>query len=167
MPTTEGRSGTTGFLIGNSNTPASSHHLHLERSESAGVTHIFGPDGTKGVTVHDSPVVRADMGLLGRRLRNLAFEAGVELFDNIKRLRGEDKQRSDNCNRLVRPQNRGAAVCRCHGQTWRAPSPLRPSEPLVPGRARTRTVHCHRFPSDSCRQDWGITLSRASRRTAR
>jgi len=54
-----------------------------ERAATGGVTHLFGPDGTHGVTVHDSPVVRADMGLLGTRLRALAVDAGVELLDRI------------------------------------------------------------------------------------
>ena len=54
-----------------------------ERGQAGGVTHLFGPDGTHGVTVHDSPVVRADMGLLGTRLRNLALGAGVELVDHV------------------------------------------------------------------------------------
>lgn len=56
-----------------------------ERSESPGITHIFGPNGSRGVTVRDSPVARADMGLLGSRLRRLAEDAGVEILDNIGR----------------------------------------------------------------------------------
>ena len=54
-----------------------------ERGHAGGVTHLFGPDGTHGVTVHDSPVVRADMGRLGARLRTLALDAGAELVDHV------------------------------------------------------------------------------------
>lgn len=54
-----------------------------ERESEAVTTHIVGPDGTHGVTVHDSPVVRADMRRLGDRLRHLAGSAGVELIDRI------------------------------------------------------------------------------------
>jgi menaquinone-9 beta-reductase len=58
-----------------------------ERSSGGGgVTHLVGPDGTHGVTVHRSPVVRADMGLLGARLRDLARSAGVEVVDGVDRL---------------------------------------------------------------------------------
>ncbi len=45
------------------------------------VSHIFGPDGRRAATITDSPVVRADMAALGRRLRDLACEAGAELLD--------------------------------------------------------------------------------------
>ncbi|MEZ5136634.1 MAG: FAD-dependent oxidoreductase [Acidimicrobiales bacterium] len=57
-----------------------------ERAPSATRTHIVGPDGTHGVTVHDTPVVRADMALLGRRLRSNARQAGVELLDHVGRI---------------------------------------------------------------------------------
>src|SRR5690606_11411550 len=57
-----------------------------ERAPSAARTHIVGPDGTHGVTVHDTPVVRADMALLGRRLRTVARQAGVELIDHVGRI---------------------------------------------------------------------------------
>lgn len=57
-----------------------------ERDPSRGVTHLFGPDGSHGVTVGDSPVVRADMGLLGLRLRRSAERAGVQVIDCIERL---------------------------------------------------------------------------------
>jgi len=57
-----------------------------ERAPSSGVTHLVGPDGTPGVTVHDSPIARADMARLGRRLRGLAAEAGVETIDRLRHL---------------------------------------------------------------------------------
>ncbi|MEZ5374628.1 MAG: FAD-dependent oxidoreductase [Microthrixaceae bacterium] len=44
--------------------------------------HFFGPDGRHSATVTDSPVVRADMAGLGRRLRTRAVEAGVEILDS-------------------------------------------------------------------------------------
>ena len=43
--------------------------------------HFFGPDHRDAFTVNDSPVVRADMVALGRRLRERACNAGVELLD--------------------------------------------------------------------------------------
>lgn len=55
-----------------------------ERAPSAGVTHLVGPDGAGALTVHESPVVRADMVLLGERLRALAAEAGVEVVDDVR-----------------------------------------------------------------------------------
>jgi flavin-dependent dehydrogenase len=54
-----------------------------ERATAGGVAHLFGPDGTRAVTVHDSPIVRADMGRLGTRLRDLAADAGVEIVDEV------------------------------------------------------------------------------------
>lgn len=54
-----------------------------ERVSSGGTTHLVGPDGTAGVTLHDTPIVRADMGLLGDRLRQLALDAGVEVLDHV------------------------------------------------------------------------------------
>jgi len=57
-----------------------------ERADAGRVTHLFGPDGAHGVTVHDSPVVRADMHLLGVRLRALATDTGVELVDHVASL---------------------------------------------------------------------------------
>lgn len=50
----------------------------------SGVTHIFGPDGSPGVTVRDNPVMRADMGALGARLRLAATEAGAEIVDRAR-----------------------------------------------------------------------------------
>ena len=54
-----------------------------ERGPSASVVHLVGPDGAAGVTVHDSPVVRADMARRGRRLRSGARDAGVDLVDHV------------------------------------------------------------------------------------
>lgn len=54
-----------------------------ERAPTVGVTHVIGPDGTAATTVHHSPVVRADMARLGRRLRSLARDAGVEVIDEV------------------------------------------------------------------------------------
>lgn len=57
-----------------------------ERSPAVARTHIVGPDGSYGICVHDSPTTRADMALVGTRLRNVAREAGVELIDHATRL---------------------------------------------------------------------------------
>ena len=57
-----------------------------ERVVGRGVTHLVGPDGTHGVTVRRSPTTRADMRLLGQRLRDLARSEGVEVVDRIDRL---------------------------------------------------------------------------------
>jgi len=57
-----------------------------ERSSSDTTVHVLGPDGTRAVTVAPGPIMRADMGLLGRRLRALAHDAGVELFDGVERI---------------------------------------------------------------------------------
>lgn len=54
-----------------------------ERSPGGRVTHLVGPDGHPGVTVTANPVVRADMGLLGRRLRALAAGSGAEIIDRV------------------------------------------------------------------------------------
>lgn len=56
-----------------------------ERVAANAVTHIVGPDGQHGVTLR-SPTVTADMGLLGRRLRSLALDAGVVLIDRAEHI---------------------------------------------------------------------------------
>lgn len=58
-----------------------------ERIAQGAVGHIFGPDGTHAVTVTGSPIARADMALLGTRLRSLAVDAGAELIDRATDLR--------------------------------------------------------------------------------
>ncbi len=63
-----------------------------ERADAGRVTHLFGPDGAHGVTVQNSPVVRADMHLLGVRLRTLAAEAGVELVDHVASLEFDEQR---------------------------------------------------------------------------
>jgi flavin-dependent dehydrogenase len=55
-------------------------------ARGAGVTHVFTPDGTHGVTVRNAPTVRADMALLGNRLRALATGAGAEMVDRVSTL---------------------------------------------------------------------------------
>ncbi|MCC6226057.1 MAG: FAD-binding protein [Microthrixaceae bacterium] len=55
-----------------------------ERAPTAPRTHIVGPDGHYGVCVQDNPVTRADMALLGRRLRRAAQDAGVEIVDHVE-----------------------------------------------------------------------------------
>ncbi len=57
-----------------------------ERVTANIVTHLVGPDGTAGVTVHRSPTVRADMHLLGERLRALAESSGAEVVHDVERL---------------------------------------------------------------------------------
>ncbi len=59
--------------------------------ETAGtaVTHMFGPGGEHGVSLPDPPTVKADMVALGHRLRSLAAEAGVEMFERCKAVRVE------------------------------------------------------------------------------
>jgi len=54
-----------------------------ERGGANLLTHIVGPDGTRAVSI-TSPTVGADMALLGRRLRRLAAEAGVEIVDHAE-----------------------------------------------------------------------------------
>jgi flavin-dependent dehydrogenase len=57
-----------------------------ERVARGRATHLIGPDGTAATTVHDSPIVTADMALLGRRLRAAAQEAGVATIDHVDAL---------------------------------------------------------------------------------
>ena len=52
-----------------------------ERAAEGATVHLFGPGGVHGTTLHDAPTVRADMVALGDRLREMARNAGVELFD--------------------------------------------------------------------------------------
>lgn len=59
-----------------------------ERVDAHGTTHIVGPRGEHAVTL-TSPTVTADMGLLGRRLRALAVDAGVEVVDRAEHLSAE------------------------------------------------------------------------------
>lgn len=54
-----------------------------ERSVEEGTIHMRGRDPRVGPTVLDAPTVRADMALLGRRLRQLGADAGVELVDEV------------------------------------------------------------------------------------
>ena len=54
--------------------------------------HMFGPDGSHGadgpagVTVSPSPIVTADMILLGNRLRGLATERGVQFLERASHM---------------------------------------------------------------------------------
>jgi flavin-dependent dehydrogenase len=57
-----------------------------ERVRAGATMHLFGPDGGLAVTVSDSPVVTADMALLGERLRSSACEQGVEVLDRVAHL---------------------------------------------------------------------------------
>jgi flavin-dependent dehydrogenase len=57
-----------------------------ERVRDGATVHLFGPDGRRAVTVADSPVVTADMALLGERLRSSAGEQGVEVLDRVAHL---------------------------------------------------------------------------------
>jgi flavin-dependent dehydrogenase len=74
-----------------------------ERASSGTTFHIVGPDGTHGVTLAQGPVMRADMALLGQRLRSLACDAGAVLVDEVERL--EVEHRGD---RLVAVEVRSA-----------------------------------------------------------
>jgi flavin-dependent dehydrogenase len=54
---------------------------------AAGVTvHIRARDPRTGPTIVDAPPVRAHMGLLGRRLRELATGSGVEVVDRVQHI---------------------------------------------------------------------------------
>lgn len=55
-----------------------------ERSSAGATFRTFGPDGTPGPVVEDSPTMRADMAMLGARLRLLATDAGVEVIDGVE-----------------------------------------------------------------------------------
>lgn len=55
-----------------------------ERTTEVGaVAHVVGPDGTRGIVVTSSPIVRADMARLGDRLRSLALDAGATIVDEV------------------------------------------------------------------------------------
>ena len=54
-----------------------------ERVAERRTTHLVGPDGSRGPSVADGPVVEADMARLGARLRALALDAGVEVVDEV------------------------------------------------------------------------------------
>lgn len=51
-----------------------------EKVADGGILHLFGPDGSHGVTI-DNPVWPVDMALLGARLRRDACAAGASVFD--------------------------------------------------------------------------------------
>lgn len=57
-----------------------------ERVSDGRTVHLFGPDGTLGATVSPSPVVTADMVLLGARLRTAAADRGVEVMGGVPHL---------------------------------------------------------------------------------
>lgn len=57
-----------------------------ERCAEGGTVHLRARDPRIGPTLRDAPTVRADMALLGRRLRGLAEAAGVELIDEVRQL---------------------------------------------------------------------------------
>lgn len=92
--------------------------LPPERVSDQGVMHLFGPDGTHGVTVTDTPTVSADMAMLGRRLRSLSAARGVELLDQASHLSVERRGA-----RIVALDVRAAP-------TGSAPVPLRLEAPL-------------------------------------
>lgn len=55
-----------------------------ERSVEEGTIHMRGQDPVVGPTIPDAPTVRADMGLLGTRLRQAAVDAGATLIDEVE-----------------------------------------------------------------------------------
>lgn len=57
-----------------------------ERGAEAGTVHLRARHPRIGPTVRGAPTVRADMALLGRRLRGLAVEAGADLIDGVQRI---------------------------------------------------------------------------------
>lgn len=61
-------------------------HLSLpeppERVSDTGAVYLFTPDGHRGPAVSRNPVASVDMARLGRRLRALAGDAGVERFEH-------------------------------------------------------------------------------------
>lgn len=114
-----------------------------ERHErDAGATHIFGPDGTHGVTVRGNPVVRADMALLGARLRQDATDAGVDVIDRVKgvdaeldsggRLRAVGVERAEGASLRIEADLFVDASGR-HGVLRRSSPALRPWCPRVEG----------------------------------
>lgn len=56
-----------------------------ERGLAGNLVHLRARDPKVGPTIV-APAVAADMGLLGRRLRKLAAEAGAELLDEVERV---------------------------------------------------------------------------------
>lgn len=57
-----------------------------ERASAGATVHIRARDPRVGPTIVDAPPVRAHMGLLGRRLRGLAADDGVEIVDAVSHL---------------------------------------------------------------------------------
>ncbi len=57
-----------------------------EAGSKGGTFHSFGPDGSRGPTISPGPIMRADMALLGERLRGLAEERGVAVMDGVEHL---------------------------------------------------------------------------------
>ncbi|MGB6057279.1 MAG: NAD(P)/FAD-dependent oxidoreductase, partial [Microthrixaceae bacterium] len=55
-----------------------------ERSPRVRRLHMFDPSGRRAFTLEDPPTVSANMSLLGHRLRTLAAEHGVRMFDHAK-----------------------------------------------------------------------------------
>lgn len=53
-----------------------------ERSPRVRRLHMFDPTGRHAFTLEDPPTVSANMSLLGHRLRTLAAERGVRMFDH-------------------------------------------------------------------------------------
>lgn len=59
--------------------------IGAERVAANARVHMRSASPSVGATVPVSPTVTVDMGLLGRRLRSLAVEAGVEVIDRVRR----------------------------------------------------------------------------------
>ena len=55
-----------------------------ERGPKPGAVRLRARDPLVGPTLPEAPTVAADMGLLGRRLRKLAAEAGTEIADEVE-----------------------------------------------------------------------------------
>lgn len=72
-----------------------------ERCAEGGTVHLRARHPRIGPTLRDAPTVRADMALLGRRLRGLAEAAGVELFDEVRHLEVHHDETSTRIRSLV------------------------------------------------------------------
>lgn len=125
-----------------------------ERSVDEGRIHMRAKDPRVGPLIEDAPTVRADMGLLGARLRGLALDAGADLVDEVERVEavvdGAGRLRAVDLHRGDAPRRVEAALfvdASGRGGTLRRQSPAlaRWCPPLTSGELCSAADVVHRI----------------------
>lgn len=81
-----------------------------ERVAAHLTTHLRARDPLVGPTLRAAPTVAADMGLLGRRLRSLATDAGADVVDCVASVRVDADPRSARIRSLTIEREGGSAT---------------------------------------------------------